>query len=98
VPGSIVFSADWAGCDPLHRTSYRHRRINHSARIYARGDIHTQTSEGIFGLFKTGVRGAQLSVSYKWLRGYLNEWTWRYNRRESKAPMFRDLLGEAVRS
>ena len=75
----------------------RHRRINHSARIYVDGPCHTQTIEGFFGLFKTGVRGAHHSVSYKWLQGYLNEWAWRYNRRESETPMFRDLLNEATR-
>jgi hypothetical protein len=29
-------------------------------------------------------------------QGYLNEWTWRYNRRESDVPMFHDLLDEAI--
>ena len=62
------------------------------------GDVHTQTIEGFFGLFKTGVRGAHHSVSHKWLQGYLNEWTWRYNRREDGNKMFRDLVGEAVKT
>jgi hypothetical protein len=96
LPGSMVFTDDWAGYDPLNRMGYRHRRINHSARVYVKGDVHTQAIEGFFGLFKTGVRGAHHSVSYKWLQGYLNEWTWRYNRRESETPMFRELLNEAV--
>jgi hypothetical protein len=42
------------------------------------------------------VRGAHHAVSHKWLQGYLNEGTWRYNRRESETPMFTDLLNEAV--
>jgi transposase-like protein len=97
LPSSMIYTDDWGGYDPLSRMGYkRHRRINHSARIYVQGDVHTQTIEGFFGLFKTGVRGAHHSVSYKWLQGYLNEWTWRYNRRESETPMFRDLLNEAV--
>jgi transposase-like protein len=96
LPGSMVYTDDWAGYDPIHKR-YLHRRINHSAKVYVRGDIHTQQIEGFFGLFKTGVRGAHHAVSYKWLQGYLNEWTWRYNRRESETPMFRDLLAEAVR-
>jgi transposase len=96
LPGSMIFTDDWGGYDPLSGTTYRHRRINHSARIYVDGDTHTQTIEGFFGLFKTGLRGAHHSVSHKWLQGYLNEWTWRYNRRESDTPMFRDLLDEAV--
>jgi transposase-like protein len=97
LPGSMVFTDDWGGYDPLTRQGrYHHRRINHSARVYVDGDVHTQTIEGFFGLFKTGVRGAHHSVSYKWLQGYLNEWSWRYNRRESVGPMFYDLLNEAV--
>jgi len=28
----------------------------------------------------------------------LNEWTWRYNRREDGNKMFRDLVGEAVKT
>jgi transposase-like protein len=97
LPSSMIYTDDWGGYDPLARMGYkRHRRINHSARIYVQGDVHTQTIEGFFGLFKTGVRGAHHSVSYKWLQGYLNEWTWRYNRRESETPMFRDLLNEAA--
>ncbi len=60
------------------------------------GDVHTQTIDGFFGLFKSGVRGAHFAVSHKWLQGYLNEWTWRYNRRESETLMFTDLLTEAA--
>lgn len=98
LPGSMVYTDDWGGYDPLNRAGcYTHRRINHSAKIYVDGDVHTQTIEGFFGLFKTGVRGAHHSVSYKWLQGYLNEWTWRYNRRDNGRSMFHDLLVEATR-
>jgi hypothetical protein len=75
---------------------YTHRRIKHHARVYVDGDVHTQTIDGFFGLFKTGLRGAHHAVSHKWLQGYLNEWAWRYNRRDSDVPMFYDLLDEAV--
>jgi transposase len=60
------------------------------------GDVHTQTITDSSGLFKTGVRGAHHAVSHKWLQGYLNEWTWRYNRREEGNMMFRDLLATAA--
>jgi hypothetical protein len=46
------------------------------------GDVHTQTIEGFFGLTKNGIRGVDNSVSRKWLQGYLNEYAWRYNRRD----------------
>jgi len=31
------------------------------------------------------------------LQGYLNEYAWRYNRRDSETPMFYALLAEATR-
>ncbi len=61
-----------------------------------RRDTYTETVEGFFGNFKSGLTGAHHAVSHKWLQGYLNEWTWRYNRRESAKPMFRDLLESAT--
>jgi hypothetical protein len=42
------------------------------------------------------VRGAHHAVSHKWLQGYLNEWTWRYNRRDDGNTMFRDLIETAA--
>jgi transposase-like protein len=68
VPESIPYTDDYHGYKKLDRTGgYTHRRINHSARVYVQGDIHTQTIEGFFGLFKSGVRGAYHAISHKWL-------------------------------
>jgi transposase len=92
---SMVFTDDFGGYQGIGRR-YRHRRINHSARVYVDGTTHTQTIEGFFGLFKTGVRGAHHAVSEKWLQGYLNEWVWRYNRRDNGTVMFRELVETAA--
>jgi transposase-like protein len=59
-----------------------HRRVNHSARIYVDGEIHTQSVDGFWSLLKSGIRGTYHSVSTKWLQSYLNEYAWRYNQRE----------------
>jgi transposase-like protein len=96
LPGSMIFTDEWSAYDRLGKTGYTHRRIKHKARVYVDGDVHTQTIDGFFGLFKTGVRGAHHAVSQKWLQGYLNEWTWRYNRREDGNMMFRDLIETAA--
>ena len=98
LPASMIYTDDYRGYRKLAENGYGHRRINHSARIYVDGDVHTQTIEGFFGLFKNGVRGAYHSVSQKWLQGYVNEYAWRYNRRDSETSMFYDLLAEAVSS
>jgi transposase len=96
LPGSMVFTDEYFAYNRLGKKGYTHRRIKHHARVYVDGDVHTQTIDGFFGLFKTGVRGAHHAVSHKWLQGYLNEWTWRWNRRESDVPMFRDLIETAA--
>jgi len=95
LPDSMLFTDDYGAYMTLGG-KYRHRRINHSARVYVSGDAHTQTIEGFFGLTKNGIRGVYHAVSKKWLQGYLNEYAWRYNRRDSDRSMFHELLAEAV--
>jgi transposase-like protein len=92
---SILYTDDFQAYRQIGRKGF-HRRINHSGRVYVMGDVHTQTIEGFFGLFKNGVRGVYHSVSQKWLQGYVNEYVWRYNRREDRRSMCHELLGEAV--
>jgi len=94
-PGSIVYTDDFKGYDGISAV-YDHRTINHTAQVYVSGDVHTQTIEGFFSLFKNGVRGVYHSVSVKWLQGYLNEYVWRYNRRGNGRAMFLDLIAAAA--
>jgi transposase len=94
-PGSIVYTDDFKGYNGID-AEYTHHTINHTARVYVSGHVHTQTIEGFFSLFKNGVRGVYHSVSVKWLQGYLNEYTWRYNRRGNGRAMFIDLIEAAA--
>ncbi len=96
LPGSLIYTDEYSVYERLGRTGYTHRRINHSAKVYVEGDVHTQTIDGFFGLFKNAIRGVHHGVSHKWLQGYLNEYAWRYNRRRRRNNMFRDLLDEAA--
>jgi transposase len=75
---------------------YDHKRIHHAAKVYVSGDIHTNTIEGFWSLVKRGIGGAYHSVSAKWLRGYLNEYVWRYNHRDDQQAMFELLLLRAA--
>src|SRR5205807_8834235 len=51
-----LYTDDYYGYNALDN-DYRRRTINHSLRIYAQGEVHTQTVEGFFALLKNGVRG-----------------------------------------
>ncbi len=57
-----------------------HSRVRHAAGEYVIGDAYTNTIEGFFGHVKPSIRGTYKKVSHRWLQGYLNEFTWRYNR------------------
>ena len=97
LPSSLIYTDDWSGYRTLGQKGYRHRRINHSARVYVNGDVHTQTIDGFFGLLKNGIRATHHGVSAKWLQGYCNEYAWRWNRRDNGRAMFLDLLAETAR-
>jgi len=59
-----------------------HVIINHSAGVYVRGNVHTNTIESAFSLLKRGIVGNFHKVSIKHLQRYLNEFTFRFNRRK----------------
>jgi hypothetical protein len=69
----------------------QHKTIRHKDKVYVRGEVHTNTVESAFSLFKRGVVGAFHKVSLKHLQRYLNEFSFRFNNR--KAP---DLFGMTV--
>jgi transposase-like protein len=96
LPGSLIYTDEWRPYERLGKLGYTHRRINHSARVYVEGDVHTQTIDGFFGLVKNAIRGVHHGVSHKWLQGYLNEYTWRWNRREQPHRIFGDMLAAAT--
>jgi len=59
-----------------------HETINHSAKEYARGDIHSNTVEGFFSIFKRGMKGIYQHCGEAHLQRYLNEFDFRYNARK----------------
>ena len=75
-----------------HPNGYIHRRIQHAQKAYVMGDIHTNTIEGFWSLMKRGIGGVYYSVSKNYLQTYLNEYSFRYNRRMMNQPMFASLL------
>jgi transposase-like protein len=58
-----------------------HETVTHSAKEYVRGDVHTNSAEGYFGLFKKGMKGVYQHCGEKHLHRYLAEFDFRYNHR-----------------
>jgi transposase len=102
LPKSTVFTDEWTGYVDLEKHGYEHRRINHSAHIYVVGDVHTNTIEGFWSLVKNGIRGVYHSVGKNYLQTYLDEYAFRYNRRDRGNLIFISVLermiGRAVNS
>ncbi len=62
----------------------KHRTIKHKDGIYVDGNITTNGIESAFSLLKRGIVGSWHKVSAKHLPAYLEEMTFRFNRRHSK--------------
>jgi transposase-like protein len=69
----------------------RHETVTHKAEEYVRGDVHTNTVESAWSLFKRAVIGSYHQISVKHLPAYLDEFEWRYNGRNNPY-LFRDTL------
>ena len=95
LPSAMVYTDEAAAYQRLAHRGYAHKRVHHTARIYAYGDVHTNTIEGFWSLMKGGLRGVYKSVSAKYLQMYLDEYAFRYNHRKDAAPMLEQVLALA---
>jgi hypothetical protein len=54
-----------------------HETVNHSAEEWARGEIHANTVEGYFSIFKPGMKGIYRHCAEKHLHRYSSEFDFR---------------------
>jgi transposase-like protein len=73
----------------------KHKTVNHKAKEYVRGDVYTNTVESAFSLLKRGIVGSWHKISAKHLQAYLDEMTFRFDRRKS-STLFLDTLRHMV--
>ena len=65
----------------LDRYFKDHDFVQHGAGEYVRGDVHTNTIEGYFSIFKRGMKGVYQHCAKKHLHRYAAEFEFRYNNR-----------------
>lgn len=102
-PRSTIYTDDWNPYQGIkfiqtkdgEPAKYRHRHIKHSAGVYVRGNVHTNTIEGFWSLVKRGIGGVYHSVGTKYLQSYLDEYSFRYNRRHLGNLIFESILQRA---
>jgi transposase-like protein len=73
----------------------KHKTIRHRDKVYVDGDIHTNTVESAFSLLKRGIIGSWHKISAKHLQAYLDEMTFRFDRRKN-SDLFIDTLRHMV--
>ncbi|MCY3803705.1 MAG: IS1595 family transposase [Gammaproteobacteria bacterium] len=69
----------------------RHETVNHSQEQWVVGDVHTNSIEGVWALFKRSLTGTFHKMSKKHMDRYIEELEWRFNNRDND-HIFRDTL------
>jgi transposase-like protein len=64
-----------------HPLAKSHEAVDHSKKEYVRGDVHTNTLEGFFSVFKRGLIGTYQHIDTKHFDRYLAEFDVRQNTR-----------------
>lgn len=93
-PGASVATDEAYAFKWMNENGYRHETVNHSAKEYVRGDVHTNTLDAFWAVVRRGISGTYVWVSKKYLPVYLREFEYRHNLRRTPHVMF-DLLLQA---
>ena len=76
---------------------YMHGSVSHGAGQYVNGEIHTNTIEGFWSIFKRGLVGIYHFISKKHIDKYLSEFTYRYNTRNMESvDKFKILIENSI--
>lgn len=89
---ATLYTDEFPSYDHMARYGFNHKRIEHSTKVYVRGNIHTNSIEGFWSLVKRGISGVNHAVSPKYLQCYLDEYAFRYSHRQAEEPMFKIFL------
>jgi transposase-like protein len=84
ITADAVYTDDSRLYDRMPDNVQKHEIVNHSAKEWVRGDVHTCTIDGYWGLLKRGIIGSFHQVSVKHLHRYLSEFQFRWNNRKAQ--------------
>ena len=91
---ALVITDDWSGYASLRKRGYDHHAIAECGDPEVAEEF-LPISHLVFSNLKTWLNGIHHGVSAKHLQAYLNEFTFRFNRRFYPFNAFRSLLGIA---
>jgi ISXO2-like transposase domain len=92
--GTLVVTDEWSGYTGVRKRGYRHVAVAEHGEPQV-AEMYLPMSHLVFANLKTWLDGTHHGVSAKHLQAYLNEYTFRFNRRFHPFHAFRSLLGLA---
>ncbi len=96
---SVVHTDEWRPYRQIQNHRFYHETSNHGRKLWVVGESHTNTIEGFWSLLKGGLRGVYKGrATRKYLQNYINEYAFRYNRRNDEQPMFISFLNQVSQS
>lgn len=76
-PGSTLYTDSFRSYEQLK--GYHHDTVNHDAKEYVRGDVHTNSIENVWSHYKRRIYGTYVGFSRKHLQRYSAENDFRHN-------------------
>ena len=77
--GSAIHTDEHAAYASLEGLFYTHESVNHGAKEYVRGNVHTNSIESVWAILERIIMGVHHHVSKKHLGRYLAEVCYRLN-------------------
>lgn len=77
--GSTIYTDEHGSYSGLDGLLFKHRTVNHSAGVFGRGPVNTNSIESVWAVMKRGIHGVYHSTSKKHLHRYVDEFTFRLN-------------------
>ena len=96
IPQSKLITDEWHPYRRSVHRDFKHETVNHRKGEWVRAHVHTNSIEGFWSQLKRSIHGTFHSVSPQHLQKYVNEFSYRYNRRKSETPMFLHLIADVA--
>lgn len=93
---SLIFTDEYRAYRGLTQVYSAHYFVNHSAKEYVDGMVHTNNLECFWSHLKRGITGINHWVSHKHLQSYVNEYALRFNTRKHETNRRFDLILENI--
>ena len=101
--GSTTYTDDAAAYSHPNRIGYLHETVNHSAKEFVNGMVHTNGIESVWAVLKRGYNGVYHNWSQKHCRQYVNEFAFRLgdgscsrDTQDRLDALFRGLTGHTI--